>query len=486
MAQFPGITLTNAGLNMIAESQASSAALIFTSLKIGDGTLTIGEDVKVLTAIKSPKLTVPPESYTNDGGGQVRLRFAISNGSLATGFFARELGIYAKIGATGAEQLYAYTNAGNLTDYIPDKTTPIDEQIIDIYLIVGNASSVSIVRDGSIIYVSKAEFDEHKVSTTAHPEAFNEHNTNTSAHEDIREMIEKTGMPIGSIMPWLVTAVPAGWLALDTGALVSRTTYSQLWAWVQANAPLITEAEWQAQAAVQTSIGAYSSGDGATTFRLPRIVDFVCGSDSTKLPGTWRKGSITGFDSTGSSDGRVILGYGADGGGGNAELFGMDAINAANYSGVTAYGVAASLASSQTLSAFSGSTRPKSIAMLYCVKAFDAPTNQALIDITALANEVVGKVNYTDYESWGNDTNGGMKYPDGHIEQWGTTSVSAAGIAVVFSIPFPNAVNFVGANVTASISGSNDAIECISQTLTGFTAACASGTGNAKWFAKGR
>lgn len=180
MAQFPGITLTNAGLNMIAESQASSTALIFTNLKMGDGTVSSGEDIKTLTAVKNPLLTVPIESHTNQGDGQVKLRFAISNGTLATGFFARELGIYAKIGESGTEQLYAYTNAGNLTDYIPDKNTPIDEQIIDIYLVVGNASSVEVVTDGSIMYVTSAELADH--------------NTNTSAHADLLNL-RKNGTP---------------------------------------------------------------------------------------------------------------------------------------------------------------------------------------------------------------------------------------------------------------------------------------------------
>lgn len=182
MAQFPGITLTNAGLNMIAESQASSTALIFTNLKMGDGNLTAGEDIKTLTAVKNPMLTAAIQSYTNQGDGQVKLRFTISNGTLTTGFFAREIGIYAKVGASGTEQLYAYTNAGNLTDYIPDKYTPIDEQIIDIYLVVGNASSVQIVTDSSIMYVTMTDLNEHKASTTVHAEAFNAHNTASSAH----------------------------------------------------------------------------------------------------------------------------------------------------------------------------------------------------------------------------------------------------------------------------------------------------------------
>lgn len=34
--------------------------------------------------------------------------------------------------------------------------------------------------------------------------------------------------------------------------------------------------------------------------------------------------------------------------------------------------------------------RPKTIKVLYCVKAFDAETNSGLVDLTALANEVAG------------------------------------------------------------------------------------------------
>ena len=227
--------------------------------------------------------------------------------------------------------------------------TPIDEQIIDIYLVVGNASSVSVVTDGSIMYVTMLNMTEHNESENAHAEAIEKHNTSAIAHADllhiwqhtkayikgdicfpagssypswmilectaagtsaatepnwgsiagaeitdntakwsVKNLISGSGVSIGTVMPHLATTAPAGWLACDTGALVSRTTYSELWAWVQAKAPLITEAAWQAQAAVQSSVGYYSSGDGSTTFRLPRLVDFVRGSDGVRLPGTWQ------------------------------------------------------------------------------------------------------------------------------------------------------------------------------------------------------
>ncbi|WP_196603086.1 hypothetical protein [Pectinatus frisingensis] len=192
MAQYPGITLTNAGINMIAESQASKTALIFTNLKMGDGNLGDGEDIKKLLALKNPLLTLAPNLFKNKGNGLVTLRFAVSNENLETGFFAREIGVYAKIGDDGTEQLYAYTNAGNLTDYMPDKNTPIDEQIIDIDIITGNASEVKIYLDGKIMYITKPDFDEHINDKLAHKAAFGEHNNDSSAHKDIRQLINDT------------------------------------------------------------------------------------------------------------------------------------------------------------------------------------------------------------------------------------------------------------------------------------------------------
>lgn len=399
MAQFPGITLTNAGLNMIAESQATSTALIFTKLKMGDGNLTVGEDIKTLTAVKNPMLTAAIQSYTNQGDGQVKLRFTISNGTLTTGFFAREIGIYAKVGAGGTEQLYAYTNAGNLTDYIPDKNTPIDEQIIDIYLVVGNASSVQIITDSSIMYVTMTDLNEHKSSGNAHPEIISAHNNDENAHPGLKTLVEKAGaMPIGAIMSFLMKSAPEGWLALDTGALVSRATYPDLWAWVQENAPLISETDWQTQASAQSSVGFFSTGDGSTTFRLPRILDYVRGSTLADV-GVWQEAglpNILGAYSS-SKDAEGFAGF-------------TGAVSGSTTSGIGTAGhfdngwLSAQLnfrfdaSKSNAIYGNSTTVTPKTIKMVYCIKAFGATTNQGMIDITALANDLNYKLSIVDYE----------------------------------------------------------------------------------------
>ena len=72
------------------------------------------------------------------------------------------------------------------------------------------------------------------------------------------------------------------------GALLTRSAYPQLWAWAQSNALVISEALWGTNTGgVPTNTGAFSSGDGTTTFRLPdfrgyffRVLDESRGLDS--------------------------------------------------------------------------------------------------------------------------------------------------------------------------------------------------------------
>lgn len=71
--------------------------------------------------------------------------------------------------------------------------------------------------------------------------------------------------PVGAEM-WIPSAtVPAGWVA-ETGGLLSRAAYPGLWAFAQASGLLVSEATWTGTPAEQVK---FSSGDGATTFRLP-------------------------------------------------------------------------------------------------------------------------------------------------------------------------------------------------------------------------
>ena len=66
--------------------------------------------------------------------------------------------------------------------------------------------------------------------------------------------------------PW--TSAPLGLVTLS-GALLSRTTYARLWTYAQTYGKLVSDATWLAGA-----YGAFSTGDGSTTFRIPSCNGF--------------------------------------------------------------------------------------------------------------------------------------------------------------------------------------------------------------------
>lgn len=94
------------------------------------------------------------------------------------------------------------------------------------------------------------------------------------------------GIPVGTTIWVNGTAAPTGFLK-ENGALVLRADYADLWAYAQASGRVVSEAAWTAG-----DWGAFSSGDGATTFRIPdsrgefvRALDDGRGVDTGRLLG---------------------------------------------------------------------------------------------------------------------------------------------------------------------------------------------------------
>lgn len=150
--------------------------------------------------------------------------------------------------------------------------------------------------------------------------------------------------PSGAVQAFAMGTAPAGWLTAD-GSAISRTTYSALF----------------------SAIGTiYGSGDGTTTFNLPdlrgefvRGVDLGRGADPARTIGTSQKGTAIAFDD--SSTGSTV-----DVARGTLAQVAGDPYNPVSYPGVTLSFVtpgttAPSLASGAV-------TRPRNVALLYCVK----------------------------------------------------------------------------------------------------------------------
>ena len=173
MAQFPGLSLTVQGNKMILKSSTGKTEdrLIITKAVIGDGQLTASIDG--LTEIVSKKLEIGLSQVKEVANGQMQLQFNFDNRQVETGFFWREVGLYAKNGDSGEEKLIGYSNAKGLTSYIPDKTNVIPMQRLVIALGVGDNPNVK----GEVDFSSAITLEQLE-------EAINQHNIDNHAHDD--------------------------------------------------------------------------------------------------------------------------------------------------------------------------------------------------------------------------------------------------------------------------------------------------------------
>ena len=144
-------------------------------------------------------------------------------------------------------------------------------------------------------------------------------------------LLQSYFLPAGAIMPFAMNSVPTNWKACD-GSAVSRTTYAALF----------------------SAIGVlYGAGNGTTTFNLP------------DLRGYFLRGSGT------NSDGTAAGTFGAkqaDELESHSHTVNRGTTSGANFFAVSATGVTLSGSPRTSGSTGGTETRPKNIAMLFCIK----------------------------------------------------------------------------------------------------------------------
>lgn len=264
MAKYPNITITQAGLNMIA-ANTSDKKIIYTKIGIGDGSLAENEDITKLADMKNKIISADIGDIESDGNGQFTLTTTISNKVVTTGFFAREIGIYAKFDSE-QEILYGYANAGTNADYLPDNSQPVDELKLKITLIVGNVSNVTAVINSSIIFIT-LEDCRREISR---------HNTDAGAHADIRNnYVKKTGdvMTGDLTVPALHasklnTTSVSGWYneTFDGGWYMQDSTFIRAYS----NKNVYTGGKMQADSGFEGNL--HGTADYATKDRLMRDI----------------------------------------------------------------------------------------------------------------------------------------------------------------------------------------------------------------------
>lgn len=290
-----------------------------------------------------------------------------------------------------------------------------------------------------------------------------------------------SALPVGSMVPFPKGTVPAGFLEVD-GSVQSIAALPDLAAYLG------------------TTFN--TGGEGAGNFRLP---------DS-------RGEFLRGWDhGRGVDAGRVLGGYQADQlqGHRHAPLSGASILQAVPSGGSSAPAAGPSILpavstgdpvadASNGVPRTGTETRPRNLAVMWCIKAWNAPVNQGNIDVAALAalaaqateaNQGTAKVATQPQMLAGTDdalivtpkklrwgfiislaTNGYIVFPSwlgGLVVQWGTSGAfGSTPLAVGFPMAFPNAaysvvaLNYLGA---ANVTPSQDAVASFGLSVSGIS-----------------
>lgn len=112
------------------------------------------------------------------------------------------------------------------------------------------------------------------------------------AEQDVKiaEALDKVGLPLGFEYTRLTgQTAPLGGVDY-MGQTATRAMYADLWAWLNENKSdaIVSESEWQSLYTSQNgNVAKYSSGDGSTTFRFPRVMGHFKGAGSVDELGSY-------------------------------------------------------------------------------------------------------------------------------------------------------------------------------------------------------
>lgn len=171
-----GLRMTKNGFDVLAKAVAGKQ-LTYTKVVVGDsirnGNIVNPTDTEIynMTAlIHAQSLVVPIADVSFSGGGTATVRCIVQNQNLTTGFWCREIGLFAKTSDSATEYLVSYKNFGPLATYIIGNGGAVSLTFtVNLITVVESATNVTAIVDASLLAVNQAEFLEHINSTNPHP-----------------------------------------------------------------------------------------------------------------------------------------------------------------------------------------------------------------------------------------------------------------------------------------------------------------------------
>ena len=191
MANWNGFVLTHVGAELQAKVNAGLTDLVFTKVALGDGTAT--GDLQNLTDLVSRKkdLTISDISVS---ANVVIVKSIITNEDLQTGFYMREMGLYATDPDDG-EILYAVMVDTN-PDYMPaDGSATVVSELLTLNLTMSNTGNVSATLDASQL-IHRSEFFDLLIEklASALPMTISSLNTNSVFYRLLQYALTAAGV----------------------------------------------------------------------------------------------------------------------------------------------------------------------------------------------------------------------------------------------------------------------------------------------------
>lgn len=148
MGAFKSAVITKKGQALLAKVVAGTAKFNFTSIKTSEGVLS--GDLASKTGIGTVKQTADVASVIRQNDSNVKVSASFSNANLNTGYYVRNIGLYATDPQEG-EILYSISVADESTataDWMPPfNGIGVSSLMVDLVTAVSNASSVNITVD---------------------------------------------------------------------------------------------------------------------------------------------------------------------------------------------------------------------------------------------------------------------------------------------------------------------------------------------------
>lgn len=160
MSNFNNKSITTKGLELLSAAMAGGK-LEFTRIVMGSGAYS--GDIGVIESLVNQNQSLDIKSITRKGS-QVVLSTTLLQVAITENFYWKEVGVYAK-GSDGLEILYMY---GSATDTSFISKDMLNEKMINVGVLVSNAQNITAIIDGSLIYLSRVDLEEHDNSKTAH------------------------------------------------------------------------------------------------------------------------------------------------------------------------------------------------------------------------------------------------------------------------------------------------------------------------------